>query len=94
MKKFDKRMVISIVFIIITIYAIFNFIEQEVRIYKLGTSINEVSEELTKEEAKNKELVQEKEALGHMEYIEKVAREELGLTKPGEIPYIPSHKNQ
>ena len=35
----------------------------------------------------NEALLQEKEKLNDTDYIERVAREELGMTKAGEIPY-------
>lgn len=38
----------------------------------------------------NDKLKQEKANLEKRDYIEKVAREELGMTKPGEVPYISS----
>lgn len=38
----------------------------------------------------NKELIEEKNKLKQAGYVEKIAREELGLVKPGEMPYISS----
>ena len=38
----------------------------------------------------NDKLKQEKANLEKRDYIETVAREELGMTKPGEVPYISS----
>lgn len=40
----------------------------------------------------NEELQKEKKNLETPEYIEKIAREELGMTRPDEIPYISSKK--
>ncbi|MBP2655859.1 MAG: Septum formation initiator [Firmicutes bacterium] len=36
----------------------------------------------------NNSLAEEKERLSTPAYLEKIAREELGMVKPGEIPYI------
>ncbi len=36
----------------------------------------------------NEKLEEEKKQLQTPEAIEKVAREELGLVKPGEVPYV------
>lgn len=33
-------------------------------------------------------MMQEKQKLVSPEYVEKLAREELGLVKPGEVPYV------
>jgi len=34
-------------------------------------------------------MVDEKKHLASPTYVEKIAREQLGLVKPGEVPYIP-----
>ena len=41
----------------------------------------------------NAALKEEQKALHDPKYIEKLAREELGLAKPGEIPFISVEKN-
>ncbi|MPM67484.1 Cell division protein FtsL [bioreactor metagenome] len=41
----------------------------------------------------NASLIEERNKLNTPAYIEKIAREELGLVKPGEVPYIPAAKN-
>ncbi len=41
----------------------------------------------------NQSLADEKGRLTTPAYVEKLAREELGLVKPGEVPYIPVEKN-
>lgn len=41
----------------------------------------------------NQSLADEKGKLTTPAYVEKLAREELGLVKPGEVPYIPVEKN-
>lgn len=38
----------------------------------------------------NSALNEEKKQLNSPTYVEKLAREELGLVKPGEVPYIPA----
>jgi cell division protein FtsB len=38
-------------------------------------------------------LKDEKDRLSTPAYVEKIARDELGLVKPGEVPYIPVEKN-
>lgn len=49
-------------------------------------------ERLNKAKQINEELSREKDNLNKLEYVEKVAREELGMTKPGEVPYISEEK--
>lgn len=41
----------------------------------------------------NQSLNEEKGRLSTPAYVEKIARDELGLVKPGEVPYIPVEKN-
>ncbi len=41
----------------------------------------------------NDSLKDEKERLSTPAYVEKLARDELGLVKPGEVPYVPLEKN-
>ena len=41
---------------------------------------------------RNAELKQERDGMDQPEYIEKVAREELGMTRTGEMPYIAAKK--
>ena len=42
--------------------------------------------------ARNAELKNERDSMDTQEFIEKVAREELGMTRQGEMPYIPGKK--
>ena len=43
-------------------------------------------------QAENDRLRAEKERLGELPYIEKLAREELGMTGAGELPYAPGKR--
>lgn len=40
----------------------------------------------------NQSYSEEKVRLSTPAYVERLAREELGLVKPGEVPYIPAEK--
>jgi cell division protein DivIC len=42
--------------------------------------------------ARNAELKKERDSMDKPEFIEKVAREELGMTRQEEMPYIPGKK--
>ncbi len=61
--------------------------------------LNEVEEDravaitrLEEARARNAALKEERDGLNKPEYIEKVAREELGMTRHGEMPYIAAKK--
>lgn len=50
------------------------------------------SDRLAAAQAENERLRAEKEHLGELPYIEKLAREELGMTGAGELPYAPGKR--
>lgn len=50
------------------------------------------SERLAAAQAENDRLQAEKSRLGELPYIEKLAREELGMTGSGELPYAPGKR--
>jgi cell division protein ftsL len=50
------------------------------------------SDRLAAAQAENDRLRAEKERLGELPYIEKLAREELGMTGAGELPYAPGKR--
>ena len=63
------------------------------------SQLNEVAEDRAVEMARleearkrNEALKEERDGLNKPEYIEKVAREELGMTRHGEMPYIAAKK--
>ena len=67
--------------------------------YTQQTHLNEVADDraeavakLEEARARNEALKEERDGLSKPEYIEKVAREELGMTRYGEMPYIAAKK--
>ena len=50
------------------------------------------AERLAEAQAENDRLQAEKTHLGELPYIEKLAREELGMTGAGELPYAPGKR--
>lgn len=54
------------------------------QIWRLKSEIQHIEEQIARVEARNQELREELEYLQSEEYIERVARQELGLVKPGE----------
>ncbi|KYZ78271.1 hypothetical protein AXX12_01645 [Anaerosporomusa subterranea] len=51
-----------------------------------------VSQQLEQAQTVNQQLQAERDRLLAPAYVEKLAREQLGLVKPGELPYVPSGK--
>ena len=50
------------------------------------------TERLEAAQAENDRLAAEKQHLGELPYIEKLAREELGMTGAGQLPYAPGKR--
>ncbi|WP_296922949.1 septum formation initiator family protein [uncultured Megamonas sp.] len=74
------------------VYLGFIIIKQEMYLSQVKDQTIIAEERLNKAKQINEELTTEKNKLNTTEYIEKVAREELGMTKPGEVPYISEEK--
>ena len=67
-------------------------ISQGVYLYHVRAEQRAASERLTAAQEENDRLQAEKTHLGELPYIEKLAREELGLTGEGELPYTPGKR--
>jgi len=77
-----------IIMIIMFLLAAFKLGEQAITYRDLSQERIKAEERLKAAQEENDRLSQEKEQLNDPEYIEKLAREELGMTKNGEIPYV------
>lgn len=92
-ETFFKKAMVYILIIVIAIFAFKLMInirkvnQMEDRLYGLQQQVENQIEE-------NNELKEEIERVKSPEYVEKVAREELGLVKPGEILLIPVEEDQ
>ncbi len=86
-KKLMERCIIF-AFILIIVYLGYIIVRQEMYLSEVNEQTIIAQERLDKAKAINEDLNEEKSKLNTNEYIEKVAREELGMTKPGEVPYI------
>ena len=61
-------------------------------IYSANSERDEVLKQIEAERAVQQQLREECEQLQDRQYIEQIAREELGLVKEGEIPFISRYK--
>lgn len=66
-------------------------VQQQIHISNIETEKETANVRLAEAQKLNQELREEKQRLRQAVYVEKVAREELGLVKPGEMPYISSN---
>ena len=87
--------VLVVLIIFIGFLAISNWRLYQRRV-ELRAQITEVQKEIDAQKQKNQELVQGSSDLTNQEYLEKIAREKLGLKKPGEqvVVVVPPPQTQ
>ncbi len=81
---FHSKIVWALILLLI-FYVVFLFSDKYARTLQLKEDIKRLESELEELKLKNNNLSQEVKLLKSDKYIEKIAREELGLTKPDEI---------
>lgn len=74
------------------IYFSYTVVEQQIHLNAVAEEKRATELHLTEEKILNKELNEEKAKLNDPAYVEKIAREELGMVKQGEMPYVSSKK--
>jgi cell division protein FtsL len=80
----------NIIFAFLLCYVCYIFINQQITMHKIKDEIANKKLEEQKVKEKNKKLQDEVKMSKSSMYIEKLARERLGLTKQGETPVIDS----
>lgn len=88
-KDFLLNPVVVIIIIFIVVIAVFNFYQNMTKINQIETKISEIETQITEEKVKNEKLKNQIENSDNNQYIEEIAREKLGLVKPGEKLLIP-----
>ncbi len=78
---------------VICIAFAFAFISRITALQQIKSAQAELQVKLDAAQKKNAHLQQEKADLQDPQYIEKIARNELGMTKKGEMPYVSNVKN-
>ena len=81
---FHSKIVWAIILLLI-LYIVFLFSDKYARTLQLKEDIKRLESEIEELKSKNNNLSEEVESLKSDKYVEKIAREELGLTKPDEI---------
>lgn len=76
------------VLLIIFIYLSYIAVNQQKLIYAKNLEVNKIDNKIEDETKLNNELSKEKEMITSDEYIEKVAREKLGMVKKDERVYV------
>ncbi|SHJ08509.1 FtsB family cell division protein [Lutispora thermophila] len=87
--KRKKKIIWTNFFVFIfMIYAIFTIGSQQVTIYKLKKSQQQITDKIEMAKKENERLQEMLKDTSSKEYIEKMAREQLGLVKADEKVYV------
>ncbi len=87
-----RRALIPIVSLLILAFIfgiIFLFSPRYIKVVRAKENVIEIQQKIERLKKENNKLKREVRLLKVPSYIEKVAREELGLVKPGEILFLP-----
>lgn len=79
--------------LVIVGYCLYVLVGQQAELNAVNREADLARTRLQQLQQTNQALTEEKARLSTSAYIEKLAREELGLVKPGEVPYVPAGKN-
>lgn len=84
-RRISPRKLTKWLFLAFLVYLIFSFSHSFYQAHQLKKEIRVLQIKLVKLKEENKKLLEELEYIQTPEAIEKIAREKLGLIKPGEI---------
>jgi len=82
----------ALVMLAIIVYFSSILISQQVYLSQAADDYASAKARLEAAEKENAALKEEAKQLNELGYIEKIAREELGMTRAGELPYSTGHK--
>lgn len=88
MKARQKRQVNILIFVVLVVYVICMYGSGVLRVRAINRQIAEINAEIKMWEERNSALKNEIAWLESMEYVEQVARKELGLVHPKETVYF------
>ena len=86
--KVIKKIYKKVLFAIIACYVISIFISQQTTLSTYKTEISKYEQEIEDAKEEKQELIAMKDNVNSEEYIEKIAREKLGMYLPNERVYI------
>lgn len=88
--RLSKSKLPIFILVLLMFYLSVSFTVQFHRLSALRREINQVQLQLGEVQAKNAELREQLKKVQSDEYVEQVAREKLGLVKPGEVKIVPA----
>ena len=80
---------IRVLVLVTAAYFLYLAAGQQYELYTIKRETYTLKDRIAELEKSNKAMADEKSRLSTPTYVEKIAREQLGLVKPGEVPYIP-----
>ncbi|WP_346353658.1 septum formation initiator family protein [Azotosporobacter soli] len=75
-------------------YSLYLCVEQQMQLSAIRSERDATQAKLQQLQQSNADLKEEAELLQQPKYVEKLAREQLGLTKPGEVLFMQGEKQQ
>ncbi len=81
-----------VVMVLIAVWFSYNFMQQQSNLNAVNQDYAVAKARLAKAQERNAALRVERDSLSDAAYIEKVAREDLGMTRQGEMPYISARR--
>ncbi len=88
------RFLISFTVILFALYFIYIMIWQQISLSDKSRQIEQLQGEIEQANAQAEHLEQELENLNDPEYLEKIAREKLGLVRPNERVFVDANKSE
>ena len=88
MKKVFMRLVKTLVYTGVCMYIVFTLVNQQMTIMDYRNSKEQYKKLIQEEKLRNEQLIKSKGEITTSTYIEKVAREKLGLVMPYEIVFV------
>ena len=80
------------ILIAVMLYSICKIVDQQQALNNLDDDLSQSQARYEAAKKENEELLKEQQNLGDPDYVERLAREDLGMTRQGELPYIYSRK--
>ncbi|MDQ0285364.1 cell division protein FtsL [Desulfofundulus luciae] len=87
--RFNKNRLPGLLMVVLLCYLLLSFFSQFHRLDAMQQDLQQLQAQLTELQKKNAELKQQLKLVQSDAYIEQVARERLGLVKPGEARIVP-----
>ena len=89
------KKLLVIILILIIVFVGINYYNNIKKINELQLKIDNLNSKIESSKEEKNELQKELENINNRDFIEKIAREKLGLVKPGEVLVVPvEEKNE